>query len=344
MATLTDLAASRQARLVATSQVAARRALRLWNTIDSADIDRGWDEVAPSIERVVTSAQVTAARQSAAYVQASGELLGAGMAAAAIVPEAFGGATREGRGIAPELYAAATSTKTLIGRGLGVGQAFRFGAAYLSVMAAAIVRDAGRSADGTLSFARGSRFSVRVIQPGACSRCAILAGVKGYRTDFDRHPGCRCTSMPLYDDETPDGFFRDTGDYFESLSEAEQARVFTKAGAEAIRLGADPVKVVNARRGALKSVKRPDGTFSARRLRPVQIGTSKDGSPLLVYATPEGTTARGRWGRGQVVDIRVGADRYRVTSTLRLMPEQIMHMASTPEEALELLKKYGYLS
>jgi hypothetical protein len=150
--------------------------------------------------------------------------------------------------------------------------------------------------------------------------------------------------MPLFDDEVPPGFFRDTGDYFESLSGAEQERVFTKSGAEAIRLGADPAKVVNARRGAYTAAKKhPDGTFGPSRLRPVQIGVRADGSPLTVYATTEGSTARGAWGRRQTLNTRDVADRYRRTSTLRLMPEQIMSMASTPERARELLQRYGYL-
>jgi hypothetical protein len=317
----------------------------LWNRTRGGDLDAGWDVIAPQVERVVTLAQVAAARQSSAYVREAGGLLGADMEPASLVPEAFGGATREGRSIAPELYAAVTTTKTLIGRGVGVGEAFRTGAAFMSVMASTLVRDAGRAADGTLSVGRGARYSVRVIQPGACSRCAILAGVKGYRVDFDRHPGCKCTSMWLFDDEVPDGFHRDTGDYFESLSAAEQERVFTKAGAEAIRLGADPVKVVNARRGMYTYAKKhPDGTFSPARLRPIQIGTSRDGSPLMVYATQEGTTSRGVWGRSQVLNAnRIGNDRYRRTSTLRLMPEQIMSMSSTPERARELLQRYGYL-
>lgn len=344
MTALTSLASERQARLAATSGVAARRVLRLWNRARGGDLDAGWSAVAADIERVVIAAQVAAARQSTSYVREAVTLLGADMEPAGIVPEAFGGATREGRAIAPELYAAVTSTKTLIGRGVGVGQAFQAGAAFMSVMAATLVRDAGRGADRTLSVGRGSLFSVRVIQPGACSRCAILAGVKGWRVDFDRHPGCRCTSMPLFDDEFPEGFFRSPEDYFASLSEAEQARVFTKAGAEAIRLGADPAKVVNARRGAYKYAKKhPDGTFGPSRLRPIQIGTSADGSPLMVYATREGTTARGAWGRGQNLDVKRAGDRYRRTSTLRLMPEQIMSMASTPERARELLQRYGYL-
>jgi hypothetical protein len=145
------------------------------------------------------------------------------------------------------------------------------------------------------------------------------------------------------DDTPPDGFYASPSDYFESLTSAEQERVFTKAGAEAIRAGADPVKVVNARRGALTSTKRPDGSYSRASLQPTVIGRRADGTPLTVYATPEGTSARSSWARAQNDLYKTGDQRYRRTQTLRLMPEQIMSMASTPERAVELLERYGYL-
>ena len=344
MATLLEIASAHQDRLVAVSDEASRQTSLLWQRVGSGSLEAGWSAVAPEVERVVTTAQVAAAALSTRYVGAALGAQDGDADPARVVPQAFGGVTREGRGVVPELYAAVTTTKSLISRGLGVGQAFQAGAAFMAVMTATLVRDAGRGADDALAVGRGSRFSVRVVQPGACSRCAILAGVRGYRVDFERHPGCRCTSMPLFDDETPSGFFRDTADYFNSLSEAEQARVFTKAGAEAIRLGADPAKVVNARRGMYTQAKKhPDGTFGPARLKPVQIGVSADGSPLMVYATTEGTTARGMWGRGQSDLTKNGMDRYRRSRTLRLMPEQIMSMASTPERARDLLQRYGYL-
>jgi hypothetical protein len=344
VATLPEIAAAHQKRLVAVSDEASRQTSLLWARIGSGSLEAGWSAIAPEVERVVTAAQVSAAALSTSYVGSALRAQNGGVEAARVVPQAFGGVTREGRAVAPELYTAVTTTKSLIGRGVGVGQAFRAGAAYMAVMAATLVRDAGRSADDTLATGRGSQFSVRVLHPGACSRCAILAGIKGWRVDFDRHPGCRCTSMPLFDDEFPEGFFRSSEDYFESLSEAEQDRVFTKSGAEAIRLGADPAKVVNARRGMYTQAKKhPDGTFGPSRLKQIQIGVSADGSPLMVYATVEGTTARGVFGRAQNDLTKNGMDRYRRSRTLRLMPEQIMSMASTPERARELLQRYGYL-
>lgn len=331
---LLRLASDHQHRLTVTSERAARRVVRLWRSSPVAELDYRWDSVAPQIERVVSRAQATAARQADAYVTEAAREQGVSTPRARVIPEAFTGVTREGREITPELYTAVATTKTLVGRGVGIGQAFHAGAAYMYVMAASLVRDAGRSADRTAAVSRGARHSVRVVQEGACSRCAILAGVIGYRVDFQRHPGCRCTSMWLWDDEVPDGFYRDTTDYFESLTPSEQDRIFTKAGAEAIRHGANPIQVVNARRGALTTLKRPDVPLSPARLRPVRIGTRADGSPILVYATPEGTTARSRW---------MGDSRYRRSSSVRLMPEQIMRMSTDPDRIRELLRQYGYL-
>lgn len=343
MTVLSRLAADRQGRLVAVSDRTARAVARQFRTVPVDDLDGGWDAIAPTVERVVVDGQVAAAQQATAYVN------GLGGGRVEVAAASFGGVTREGRAVVPELYAAVTQVKNLVRRGVGVGRAFEAGAAFMSVMASTLVRDAGRAADQTGAVSAGFTYTVRVVQPGACSRCAILAGVKGYRTDFRRHPGCRCTSMPLKDRDVPEGFFRSPFDYFESLSAVEQERVFTKAGAEAIRLGADPIRVVNARRGAYgigysssRNVPwRPGDPVS--RLQPVTIGSRPDGSPLRVYATTEGVTVRGGFGRANGRFVRVAGDRYRRTTMVRLMPEQIMSMSSSPTQAVDLLRKYGYL-
>lgn len=57
-----------------------------------------------------------------------------------------------------------------------------------------------------------------------------------------------CIHIPCREDSADD-LRTDPKAYFNSLSAAEQDRLFTKAGAEAIRSGADMARVVNARRG-----------------------------------------------------------------------------------------------
>lgn len=347
MSRLTDLAERRQENLDVVATDAATRVVRLWSSANPAELERSWTYTAPEIAAVVAASQVDAARQSTAYAEATATAIGATPTRRTVVAEAFGGVTREGRAVAPELYSGVTYTKTLIGAGMGVGQAFRAGTALMSILAANTVRDAGRSADRVAGITQGQTRYVRVVQSGACSRCAILAGVQGYRVDFERHPGCRCTSIGIpAGGSVPEGFFASSGEYFDSLTEAEQDRIFTKSGAWAIRNGADEIKVVNARRGMYKSaVKHADGSYGPSRLRPITIGVRADGSPLQVYATTEGATWRSSWARQQADGVKGATDRYRRTSTLRLMPEQIMKMSGSaaPERARELLERYGYV-
>jgi hypothetical protein len=127
------------------------------------------------------------------------------------------------------------------------------GAGYLAAMVKTATADTARSADLTAAVGRKYTHYVRVVQPGACSRCAILAGIDSYDHAFKRHPACRCTAMAVDEvDASPARLFTSSpDDYFRTLTAAEQDRIFTKAGAEAIRAGADPVTVVSARRGAV---------------------------------------------------------------------------------------------
>jgi hypothetical protein len=307
MGRLLDTAAEHRSTVDEIAMTSAASVAREWSRADPARLESEWTARAPQLAAAVSSAQLEAAQQATGYIAST---VGG---TAALAAQSFSGVTREGREIAPELYSGVTHTKRLIGAGVGVGAAFQAGTALMSILAANTIRDAGRSADNTLAVANGALYSVRVVSPGACSRCAILAGVKGYRT---------------------------------SMTEVEQDRVFTKSGAWAIRNGADPIKVVNARRGAYKtSTLRADGSYSRSRLRPVTIGVRPDGSPLQVYATLEGTTARGAWGRGRSELVKVGDERYRRSNTLRLMPESVMKMTTSesPERIRELLKRYGYI-
>lgn len=173
----------------------------------------------------------------------------------------------------------------------------------------------------------------------------MLAGISSYRVAFPRHPACQCTAAPVPGDrdtaKVPKGFHDSVDSYFESLSTAEQDRVFTKAGAEAIRQGADPVKVVNARRGASgittsRGIGRETHPNSGRRIQKTIIGHHGDGSPIEVYTTSEGTTRRGAYGKAQ--------RQFSSPTRARLMPETVMSIARTPAEARVLLRDAGYLT
>src|SRR5690606_4776568 len=256
-----------------------------------------------------------------------------------VVPNAFIGVDSSGRDVAGLLHGSVTTTKEHIGLGRSQATAFLAGASYLAAMAKTVIADSARSAAAVSAAGRGYVRYVRMVSPGACSRCAILAGSDRFSKHFERHPACRCTSVPVRDgDEFPDGLIASPQEHFESLSRAEQDRIYGKAGAEAIRLGADPIQVVGARRGAAGirySRAYPPELGSVRRMQRVPIGVRPDGTPIMGYTTLEGTTRRGLYGRAQMnigeEFSRQGNARYATARRRRLMPESIFEATSDPE-------------
>lgn len=281
MSTLRDVAYRHQLEQGSEADAAALKAVQLWNRMSPTDLESGWDSIAPQLELTVSGAQYRVAEQASPYIAKVSAGLGVTAVADQVAPARFAGWTREGRQIVPDLYGAVTTAKSLIRGGSGVPAAFRAGAGFMAVMAGTLVRDAGRMADSTAGVGAGFKRTVRVISPGACSRCAVLAGREGYTRQFLRHPRCKCTNMPIVGRDVPDGFFDSPESYFDSLSRAEQDRTFSPTGAEAIRLGADPTKVANARRmgrATKLSMPNPNGDGRRRsrvvRLSPEQIMTS----------------------------------------------------------------------
>lgn len=344
MVQISDLAANHQALRTKLSHAATAKGLRLWRQVDPAYLDAGWDRIAPSLSLMVTAGQVTAARQAVPFTNGVTQSYGFAAERATLVPEAFGGVMLDGREVGSAMFGAVTTAKTAIGRGMAPGRAFEVGANFLATIIGAAIQDAGRQADHTIATGKGYTHYVRVVSPGACSRCAILAGKDSYQNAFLRHPRCKCTSAPLPDDlSSPAGTFNTPTDYFESLSRAEQDKAFTKSGAYAIRNGANPVSVVNARRGALNA---GGLNGSPNRMVKTVIGRKADGSPLEVFLTHEGTTARGAFFKSEsaLTQQVTRTGNYRRSTTVRLMPEQIQVMSDgNPARARELLKKYGYL-
>lgn len=352
MSLQSEIAFTRNRQLITLGHAVAARTVGLWRQVPLRDLDAGWNAVAPLMQQQIASAQVLAARESATYLDAIDASYGLKPKKAALIPLAFTNVMGDGREVAPALFGAVTSTKELIGAGVAPARAFESGASFIAIVAQAALHDMARNADRVLGAGRGYTRYVRVVNGSACSRCAILSGIYSGPDAFKRHVGCQCGTVMLSDDhKVPQGLYSSPEEHFASLSRAEQDRVYTKAGAEAIRRGADPVKVVNARRGAYGigysgHEKRFAIQVSPNRLQKITIGVRSDGKPLQVYATTEGTTARGQFfksERDRVAGV-TKQGRYTRTNTLRLMPEQIAVMAGGNNARwVELLQKYGYL-
>lgn len=132
---------------------------------------------------------------------------------------------------------------------------------------------------------------------------------------------CDCRHIPSQEADYSDE--RLSGDkWFHTLSPAEQDRIFTKAGAQAVRDGADLNQIVNARRG---------------------MDTIAYGNRTAII-TREGVTTRGVAGRNFGEYVKLPGNRYRTATRPRVMPETIYAIPGiTREEAIRLLKLNGFI-
>jgi hypothetical protein len=251
-------------------------------------------QTAESIATTVAAYQMLAAQQGAAAVPATLAEQGISSAATAqAVASSLAGFTSAG-------YPLATMFESIQS------------AAQLGMLVASAVQDAGRNgASIQMAVTPAVDGYVRMLNPPSCSRCAVLAG-KFFRWNqgFERHPQCDCRHIPTSENRAGD-LTTDPQAYFDSLDPAEQDRIFTKAGAQAIRDGADIGQVVNARRGMAKA----------------QLFGRE------AFHTFEGVTRRG------VARKAMGAGR-----PVRLMPESVYALATDRADAVRLLKLYGYIT
>ena len=285
-------------------------ATRHWRKLGPNWIADAWRERIPTVTAAITTAQRTAAASAlVSGALALGEQGTWATPDGLVDPNAFAGITGDGRSLDTLLRGPAITARTLIADGVEPAQALAAGGRQLSMMVLTEIADAGRGAAGVQIAARPRVGYVRMLNPPSCSRCVILAG-RFYRWNqgFLRHPRCDCKHVPtVVTDQAEafaEGLIDDPYQAFNRMSEAEQNRVFTNAGAQAIRDGADMYQVVNARRGM-----KYRGAFTSE-------GTSKHG-----------------WA-GQI--LRLGQK--------RMTPETIYRLNPNREQAVEALRAQGYIT
>ena len=222
-----------------------------WREVLPASLDVSWSRAAGPLLVALSGAQLAAAQDADGYL---GEVLGAqGIDPAAdgtTAARSLAGIASDGRDLATLLDQPMIATKVAISGGATVADALATGYSTLDMIVRTQVADAGRVADQVaLTARRNANGYVRMVVGRTCSRCIVLAG-RWYRWNagFDRHPRCDCVHIPSREAVGGD-MALDPRRTFDALSEAEQDKVFGKAGAEAIRKGVDIARVVNARRG-----------------------------------------------------------------------------------------------
>ena len=281
---------------------------RLWRS------DGLWADKLQRAALLVTAGQVRAASLAQDYAAsqgATGDL--------ELVPAAFGGLASDGRPLASLMTGAAVAANTAAARASGGrfpllkygsvpqqraamnAEAERAAQAWLLMMARTQVADAGRAAVRS-SMAAYDMSGVRLANPPCCGRCAILAGrVYHWSAGFKRHPGCDCTVQP-----SKSGNYIAEGDDIP----LDQIRGLSKADRQAVEMGADLQRVVNAQRGM----------YSAE-----------------VYSKRVKATFDSTKHKDSLFPVRDN------TRTVRLRPESILQHATDQPDAVRLLTKYGYI-
>lgn len=349
------IAAQHAERQVALGRRTSMELGRLWRLVDPANIAASWGSLLPQALAALGTSQATAAASSGIYVDDVLEASGINPTAAGrVMPGAFAGIASDGRPLASLLLDPAINALTLIKQGTAPDRALASGRFQLDMITRTQVADAGRAADGVAITARREcRGYVRMVVGKTCSRCLILAGKRyEWNAGFKRHPRCDCRHIPVAE-AVPGDVRTDPKAYFASLSKAEQDEVFTKAGAQAIRDGADMNQVVNARRGAAGLA--PAGArLTADEVRMLRGGREIGRLEAMnifgrdLFVTTEGTTTRGlagtRLGARENGAKRKGG-RYRSARPPRLMPESIYQIAGKDrDEAIRLLRRFGYIT
>jgi hypothetical protein len=251
MPAVSDIAADHARFRRGLALAVADDAARAWRAVDPKRITQTWLGQLVRLTVLLTGAQRAAANRADSYLDEVLDAQGINPAAAGrVVVPSLAGVASDGRTLEGLLYRPALTALSGISRGATVDRAMAGGGAVLDMIVRTQVADAGRAADHVAMVARPQATGyVRMLVGKSCSRCALLAGRRyTWKADFDRHPRCDCTAVPARED-TADDVRTDPRRYFGSLSAAEQDRQFTKAGAEAIRRGADIGQVVNARSG-----------------------------------------------------------------------------------------------
>lgn len=240
-----------QAIAALTVPVLRRLALRI-----GSDFDSGWADVRPRAVAVLQLGRAAAVHAASQYTSAVlAETGQAGVPAGAVVPAAFLASAPSGAGVGESLDALPAKAKQAVARGATVVEARSAAASWLSGVALTMLADTRRDVYQADMIARPQVTGyVRMLNPPSCSRCAILAGKRfAWNQGFQRHPRCDCQHIPASEQVAGD-LTTDPYEYFRSLSEKDQDRLFGKWNAQGIRDGADIFQVVNTSQRAVPVV------------------------------------------------------------------------------------------
>lgn len=306
---------------------------RLWRRMGD-DFDASWRRLGPAMLSVLVEAQRQMAKAALDYVPRVLDETGlTDRPRGQLRPDSLVGIASDGRALTSLAYGGVIQAKTAVGEGASVDAALANGGAWMDLMVKLQVADAARQAVGIMTASRKDLGgTIRVLNPPSCQRCAILAG-RFYRwsTGFQRHPKCDCVNLPSQSAgwARSEGFMTDPMDAYRR----GEIRDLTEAQKFAIDNGADITRVVNATRGM--STTATDRSLSARR---IHLAEKKAAFDAAAEARRLASVAAG------YPDL-IGSLSHlpRATNASVLTPEGIYRQARDRDDAIRLLREWGYL-
>jgi len=312
-------------------QAALAALMRSWRRM-SDDFDASWPILAPQMLQIIDLAQERVTAGALAYIPAVLTETGQRLYGPAydIEPTTLVGSTGDGRPTETLLYGGVTHAKQAIAEGAPVTTALAAGGQFLTTAMGTVLSDTGRTAEKMAGHSRRVTGYVRMLTPPSCGRCVVLAGSwTSAGTAFRRHPRCDCRNIPQAE-ATADDVTVGVEGYLSSLDDRALAKALgSKANAQAFRDGADPIQIINAYRQKAQ----PAQIFN-RRIQYTLEGTTRRG---LAYRAMHAAGVTGGAARRSV------GDRYFSALNVRLMPETIYARARNRDEALQMLRDYGWI-
>ena len=306
----------------------AREALRLWRRIDPVNIAASWTLGMQQLLVLLVAAMEATARDADRFTHRVLEAQGIDPEPVAqIRPAAFAESASDGRALDTLLMQPVVTAKTAIAAGATPVESLASGWSVLEMILATQLADIARAGTsvGMATRPRCTQY-VRALVAPSCSRCVVLAGKESWSTACQRHPKCDCIAVPS-DSRNSKDLTVNPRTHFDRMAREEQDRVFTQAGAQAIRDGADIGRVVNARRRAAG-------------LTPAQSMTA---IPADLRAA-RGDFTRGRLRadeQGRFLTAELTGRNQRV---VRLLPESIYQIAGGNRDlAIQLLAEHRYI-
>jgi hypothetical protein len=314
---------------------ATREIGRIWRRMGD-DFDASWRRLSPQVLAVLVEAQNQVAMAALDYVPRvladtglpdvpSGELR----------PSSLVGIASDGRPLTSLAYGGVVQAKQSVGAGAPTGTALANGGQWMDLMARLQIADTARQAVGVMTASRKTLSgTVRVLNPPSCQRCAILAGrVYRWSTGFQRHPRCDCVNLPVQSAgwARAEGFLTDPMDAYRR----GEIRDLTEAQRFAIDNGADIARVVNATPGMSTTV--TDRGLSARK---IHLAEKRAKFEAAAEAQRQASIAS---GMPDLMAFAAGLPRATAVPTRFLTPEGIYQQAKDRDDAIRLLRHWGYL-